>query len=284
MAEAWQLLSWSSRADSGEALRWLEAALTLGGGAEARVHALIAAAGLVGLRGDLPRAAALAEEGLAVAHANDYPFGVAYANFYRGVVAKFGGDLDAAAAHLNQAIVRWRKLDEPYWIALALNNLADVVLWQGDVAGAGALAAEGLAGSRMVGDAYGTALGFGTLAAVACDQGDLPRAVALYAESLALWSAAGDQRGVAGTLAGLAGVAVADGDYRQAARLLGAAAALGEALDAARLVHHERYERALAATRAGLDATAFTQAWNAGHALSPAALAALVAQIVPARN
>ena len=177
MAEVWQLLSWSSRADSGEALRWLEAALTLGGAAEARVHALIAAAGLVGLRGDLPRAAALADEGLAVASANDYPFGVAYACFYRGVVAKFRGDLTAAAMSLNEAIVRWRTLGQTYWMALAMNNLADVVLAQGDVVGASVLAAKGLAGSRAVGDAYGTALGLGSLAAVACDQGDLPRAV-----------------------------------------------------------------------------------------------------------
>ena len=116
---------------------------------------------------------------------------------------------------------------------------------------------------------------------MACDQGDLPRAVELYAESLALWSAAGDQRGVAGTLAGLAGVSIAGGDALRAARLLGAAAALCEAVDAARLVHHERYVRALAATRAGLDAATFTEAWNAGHALTPAGIASLVAEIVP---
>jgi hypothetical protein len=108
--------------------------------------------------------------------------------------------------------------------------------------------------------------------------------VELYAESRALWSAAGDQRGVAGTLAGLAGVSAAGGDYFQAARLLGAAAALGEAVDAARLVHHERYVHALAATRAGLDAATFDQAWAAGHALTPAEIAALVAEIVPARD
>jgi predicted ATPase/transcriptional regulator with XRE-family HTH domain len=284
MAEAWQLLAWSSRADSGEALRWLEAALTLGGGAEAQVHALIAAASLMGLRGDLARATALADEGLAVAHANAYPFGVAYACFYGGIVAKFRGDLDAAAASLNEAIVRWRKLGEPYWMALARNNLADVVLARGDIAGAGVLAAEGLAGSRAVGDAYGTALGCGSLAAVACDQGDLPRAVELYAESLALWSAAGDQRGVAGALAGLAGVSVADGDYLQAARLLGVAAALGEAVEASRLVHHERYERALAATRAILDAATFDEAWAEGRAHSSEGIATLIAEIAPARD
>ena len=284
MAEAWQLLSWSSRADSGEALRWLEAALTLGGAAEARVHALIAAAGLVGMRGDLPRATALADEGLAVADANGYPFGVAYACFYGGVVAKFRGDLTAAATSLNEAIVRWRTLGQTYWMALAMNNLADVVLARGDVAGASALAAEGLAGSRAAGDAYGTALGIGTLAAVACDQGDLPRAIELYAECLALWSAAGDQRGVAGTLAGLAGVSAAGGDYLRAVHLLGAAAALGEAVDASRLVHHERYERALAATRAGLDETELAQAWAAGRARSREEVAALVTQTQPARG
>jgi non-specific serine/threonine protein kinase len=281
MAEAWQLLAWSSRADSKEALRWLEAALILGGGAEARVNALIAAASLMGLRGDLPRAVALADEGRAVAEAHDYPFGVAYALFYGGVIAKLRGDLDTAAESLRGAIDGWRQLGEAYWVALALNNLADVVLAQGDVAAAGELAREGLTGSREVGDAYGTALGFGSLAAVACDQGDVSLALQHYAESFALWSAAGDQRGVAGTLAGLAGVAAASGDYARAARLLGAATALGEAVEAARLVHHERYERALAATQAALDEASFSQAWAAGRALSPTGIASMVAEIEP---
>jgi hypothetical protein len=96
--------------------------------------------------------------------------------------------------------------------------------------------------------------------------------------------AAGGVGGVLGALAGLAGVAVASGDYRQAAHLLGAAAALREAVDAARLVHHERYERALAATRAGLEAAVFAQAWAAGRALTPAEIALLAAEIVPARD
>jgi predicted ATPase/transcriptional regulator with XRE-family HTH domain len=285
LAEAWQLLSWSSRADSAEALRWLEAALAIGsGGAAARVHALIAAASLVGLRGDFPRAAALAEEGLAVSHANDYPFGVAYALFYRGVVEKWTGDLDAAAASLEEAIVRWRPLDEPYWVALAQNNLADIAFARGDIAGAGVLAAEGLAGSRAVGDAYGAALNLGTLAAVTCARGELARAVELYKESRAVWSSLGDQRGVAGALGGLAGVAATEEDYPRAARLLGAAAALGETVGVAVLVHHERYERTLAATRAGLDAATFDAAWAAGRTLSPEGIAALVTEFAPAQD
>jgi hypothetical protein len=82
-------------------------------------------------------------------------------------------------------------------------------------------------------------------------------------------------------LAGLAGVAVAGGDCARAAYLLGAATALGEAVAAARLVHHERYDRALAATRAALDEASFGQAWNAGRSLTSDGLAALIAEIVP---
>jgi hypothetical protein len=83
---------------------------------------------------------------------------------------------------------------------------------------------------------------------------------------------------VTGALAGLAGVSVAVGDDLRATRLLGAAAALGETVDAVFPVHHERYERALAATRAGLDDAAFAAAWAAGRALSPEGIAALVAE------
>jgi hypothetical protein len=88
---------------------------------------------------------------------------------------------------------------------------------------------------------------------------------------------------VAGTLAGLAGVSVANGDYVRAARLLGAAAALGESVGASHLVHHEQYERVLAATRAGLDQATFTQAWAAGRALAPEEIAAL-AEVAPGRE
>jgi predicted ATPase/transcriptional regulator with XRE-family HTH domain len=283
LAEAWQLLSWSSRADSAEALRWLEAALALGGDdTAARVHALIAAASLVGLRGDFSRATDLAAEGLEVSEANNYPFGVAYSLFYGGVVAKWRGDFNAATECLEEAIDRWRGLGEPYWMALSQNNLADITFERGDIEGAGDLAAEGLAGSRAVGDAYGIGLGLGTLAAVACARGELAQAVALLEEGLAVWSSLGDQRGVAGTLAGLASVSAARGDYSRAAHLLGAAAALGEAVGVALLVHNEQYERVLAATRAALGEATFDAACAAGRVLSPEGIAELVAEIAPA--
>jgi hypothetical protein len=207
-----------------------------------------------------------------------------YSLFYGGVVAKWRGDLNAAAASLEEAIDRWRGLDEPYWIALAQNNLADITFERGDIEGAGALAAEGLAGSRAVGDAYGTGLGLGTLAAVACARGDLAHSVELCKESFAVWSSLGDQRGVAGALAGLAGVSVARGDALRAALLLGAAASLGEAVGVALLVHHEQYERILAATRAALDAATFDAAWTAGRSLSTEAIALLVADFAPVRD
>ncbi len=82
----------------------------------------------MGLRGDLRRATALADEGRAVSEANGYPFGVAYALYYGGIVAKFRGDLEAAAAMFNEAAVRWRQLGESNWVALTLNNLAGVAL------------------------------------------------------------------------------------------------------------------------------------------------------------
>ncbi len=85
-------------------------------------------------------------------------------------------------------------------------------------------------------------------------------------------------------VAGLAGVSVAVGDDLRATRLLGAAEALGETVDAAFLVHHERRERALAATRAGLDDAAFAAAWAAGRALSPEGIAALVAEFSRTRE
>jgi predicted ATPase/transcriptional regulator with XRE-family HTH domain len=284
LAEAWQLLAWSSRADYEEALRWLEAASTLEGGGETRVHAIIAASGLAALRGDHARAVALAREGLAISLARDYPFGIAYALFYLGVAEEWGGDLDSAAARYEEAITRWQHLGDLYWAALGQTNLGVVTLWQGDADAARSLVDGGLAGSRQGGDAWSIALGLGAVAAVACAQGELTRARELYAESLALWSSMRDQRGVAGTLAGLAGVSVAAGDPSRAARLLGAAAAMGEAIGASHLVHHGEFERALAATRAALSETAFAQEWAAGRTLTPEGISTLVAELAPVRG
>lgn len=279
LTEAWQLLAWSSRVDSGEALRWLETALTLGGGTAARAHALIAAAGLEALRGNHGRAADLAAEGLAISQSSDYPFGLAYGLFYLGVAEEWGGDLASAASRYADALARWEALEEPYWVALTQTKLGIAQFWLGDDAGAAALAELGLAGSRGVGDAWCIALALGALAAIACERGELPRATELYAESLALWTSMGDQRGVAGTLAGLAGVSLSGGDRARAAFLLGVAATLGEAVQASHLMLHEQHQRVLSTTRASLDKSTFEREWTAGRALTPEQIAILVADV-----
>ena len=91
--------------------------------------------------------------------------------------------------------------------------------------------------------------------------------------------------GKVGTEAFLKAMEAAGVPLRESYRVVTAfQGALGEALAVYRLVHHEQYERVLAATRAGLDEATFDAEWAAGRALDADGIAALAAEIAPARE
>ena len=103
---------------------------------------------------------------------------------------------------------------------------------------------------------------------MALARGEYERAGGLYRESLALQREVGEKRDIAECLEGLAGVAGEQGRAERATRLLGAAEALREEVGAPLPpADRARYERSVAAVRAGLDEETFESAWAQGRAM-----------------
>lgn len=95
-------------------------------------------------------------------------------------------------------------------------------------------------------------------------------ATTAYGEALDHAEAVGGWWIVADALSGFAGIAVSRGQAEQAARLLGTVDALCTAAGRPLVPHHLQQKRALADTRAALDAPAFAAAWAHGRACPPA--------------
>ncbi len=184
--------------------------------------------------------------------------------FGLGAVAEYQGDDDEAAARHEQALALFREVEDKAGIAWALENLADAAFRRGNDEQAAVLAAEALAAAREAGDTRRVTIALAGVAQVACERSDLPAAVAALRECVVLCRDSGHRLGLANALAGFARVATVMKRFDSAARLLGSATALREAVGVARLLHHEQYRRALAATRAGIDEPAFAAAWNDG--------------------
>ena len=261
---------WNFRGHLSEGRHWLAVGLAQPGTAPTtRADALFAAAVLAGLQGDDRQAAAFGAEGLRIACAHDYRFGIGRALFVLAFTAERGGDVEWAAALYEESLAPLREAGHSRWVAQALVALADVTHLRGDADRAGVLAAEALALARQIGHAWVITLALGVLAHIACERDDVVRAVSLYEESLALSRSLGDQRGVAGTLGGIAAIVLARGQPERATRLLGAAQALGDSIGVTHLGHHLYYERILVAARAALNEPVFADAWDEGQALLP---------------
>ena len=151
---------------------------------------------------------------------------------------------------------------------MTLSVLGTVTHAQGDDELATALYEESLGLSTTIGYKWGMALALCRLGTVIHTQGDDELAMALYEESLALRQELGDKHGLAECLEGLAGVAVAQGQLERASRLLGATETLRQAAGAPLSPSERiRYDRDIAAVRAGLGAAAFAAAWATGKAM-----------------
>jgi len=101
---------------------------------------------------------------------------------------------------------------------------------------------------------------------VALAQGDHERAAALYQEALTMQWELRERRDMAECLEALAAVAEEQGQVERAARLFGAAEALREEVGAPLPpADRARYERYVAAVRAGLDEETFESTWAQGR-------------------
>lgn len=261
---------WFRRGHIGEGRARLGRALALAGPepTAAKGHALRWAAELALWGGDLPAAAALGREGLAVWDAVGDPRGRVLVLHVLALVEQHHGRWDAAAALFGEELAYWREVGETGAVGVVLMFLGMVAYGQGDPARARALVDEAAALFRAAGDRTWLAAMDAYLGLFAAAEGWLPEAARRYRACLHGFAAAGDASLLHTPLPGLAALAVEVGLPEAAARLLGAADAqlqrTGAGLPPFR---RPAYERAGAEARAALGETGFAAAHATGRGL-----------------
>jgi non-specific serine/threonine protein kinase len=192
------------------------------------------------------------------------------------------GGFPRAAALLEEGLALARRAGDAWLAARCLGELSAVALYGGEPQRARRLAGESLALGEELGDQRTIVEAFRAEGWAALALGEFARAQARLGESLALYRAAGVQWGVAFCLEGLAAVAARQGQPERAARLGGAAEALREAMGAPPPPpHRAHYERYLNAARGRVGAAAWTTAWAAGRALPREEAIALALALAP---
>jgi predicted ATPase/DNA-binding SARP family transcriptional activator len=180
--------------------------------------------------GALDDARTLGEDALRLALAGGDERGIATALLNLGMIEREAGQLPRAAELLGESLAVWRKLDDPAFIALATINLGTVHRLSGDTVKAHALFGESDALYARIGDRFSLAViaqNRGHLARLECDA---ERANTLYADAMRLFDAVGSAEGVIESIEWIAVTLGSRGETDAALHLLGAAAAARQAL------------------------------------------------------
>jgi non-specific serine/threonine protein kinase len=186
-----------------------------------------------------------------------------------GLLASQQGDLRRAVARLEEGLALYRQLGDRWLIGVALQCLGEVTLRQGNLERAATASAEALALFRKGDNRVSVAITLVNLGWVAHKRGEGARAETLGCEALAMFRQMGAARHCAEALDLLAGTAAAAGQGARAAHLVGAATAVREALGAPQPpAERADVEQAVSAARAALSEQAWGAAFAVGQALS----------------
>ena len=296
---------WHVRGYFEEGRRWLEQALAKDSRAPARAKALEAVGGLAHDQGDIVRAEAAAQEGLALSARADTDIGLV-ASFRRtlGIAAEREGDYERATGLYGESLALYREAEDTWGIAASLLSLGNVQVVREEHERAKELYREALILSRESGDPDQYATGLANLGYEHLLEGDHEQATALNEEAARLYRDRGSRGGLVYALDNLAWAALVRGDHERARilheetlalcwelgdKLIGsesleglacAAAARGEAERSARLFGTAKslgYQQApaerslrepyLAAARSQLEEAAWKAAWEEGQAM-----------------
>jgi predicted ATPase/DNA-binding CsgD family transcriptional regulator len=260
------------------ASRWHDRAIELyqdTGDLSGLAKAYLHAGGTALYRGDFDQAADLGARALAAARAAGDRQQIMNALGTLGVIAMRNDDLRHAEALFTEALQIAREIGDQNGRAISMWLLGWVFLFQHKLDAASRWAEQFVALARELGDVFGLASGVQLLGYIDLEREDYSQAERCFIESLrAVWQAR-SMRSIAECLEGLAGTAAGTGASERAARLLGAAAALRERVGTPiRVRQVERYERTVAAARAGLSEAEFTAlhaeggAWPLEQAIS----------------
>jgi predicted ATPase/DNA-binding CsgD family transcriptional regulator len=170
---------WWRRGYYAEGRRWLEEALARAPEAQAsvRTRALVAAGAILTVQGDVARARAVLEEGLALAQQQQDPTDIAHVHTEMGLGAVFAGDVEEATRRLHEALRRWEALGNPEGLGETLFYLGLAADTTGDAAAAAAHYTAALQRFGAAGDAHFAGFVRCYLGVIMWKRGDLPRAV-----------------------------------------------------------------------------------------------------------
>jgi predicted ATPase len=258
---------WRVRGYLHEGRSWVAAALAHAdvGDPTTRLR-LLQGAGLIAVAlGDYGWAAAVSEQGAALAREPGTSGSAALSLHTLGVVALDQGQYAQAAKLFEEAQVLYQADGEVAWRPVALSHLGLAMTELGDEPRAIALWEEVLADGN---NRFAVAYALQHLGAVLGRRGEYRAAADRFQQSLAVWQELGDMWFLASCLGSVAAVAVACRQWEQGAILLGAAAVLRET-SGGTIRPRERtlHEETLAAVRAGLDERDFATASADGRAM-----------------
>jgi predicted ATPase/DNA-binding XRE family transcriptional regulator len=264
---------WYTRGYAREGLWWLEAALTRGAGAQeasARSRALTWATTLAWTQGDLERATALGEEGLALARDMGDPSNMAAALFAVGRAALFADRLGRASELIEEAAAFQRASGDAASLARSLMLLGWATEARGDHGRAMALREEALALSLKAEDDFTTVYLWALGAFAALGLGDHRRARELGKEGLELSRQRNMRRHTAVHLHVLASLESQQGRPIRSARLTGAAEAMYRGIDNVfNSVEGRLFGPYTATSRARIGDAAWESARNEGREMTP---------------
>jgi ATP/maltotriose-dependent transcriptional regulator MalT len=271
---------WHMRGLTGIGLRWMDRALPLlEGSTRARAQALIVAGAMLTERGQMDRAFAVVEEGLACTTETDLQtrtFGL----IVYGIVLISQGALAKAKQAFDQSLAQARACGDRVFEGLSLIVLGYATGIEGDYEGAVRCLEQGERVLRAEGALWELALLLDIRSIIAHSRGEDYRQTAHYLrEGVFLCLQTRDLSTLVSALEGLAGALAGLGEGETAARLLGASEARREMIgvfDYNSNNARERYKHCVSMIRTQLDEAGLARAWQQGRTMSLQEIGALI--------
>ncbi|WP_173052815.1 BTAD domain-containing putative transcriptional regulator [Phytohabitans houttuyneae] len=264
---------WDRHGHYREGRAWLARALELPAEVPAlvRARALDSAAGLAAIQGDLPAAAAEAEESARLSREAGDGAGAARALTTSGLAAFYAGDNPRAVRVLEESVRRARAAGDRGQAGFALMYLSATALARGDWAEAVRRCDEGEPELRAVGDPEGLAWIDICRSGAAWRTGDRPAAADALREAIRGFQSLDHRWGLSICLQLAAAMAADRADHRRAVWLAATSEAQRHEVAAAQMPFLKQWlDSTIAACRQALDGAAFTDSWQSGQATPPA--------------
>lgn len=284
LADTW--LYWALRGTAGEALSWIEQLLanpaTCKLPANEQAPAYLALAGLRYATGAIAAtfsAATAAVERFGESRSDLQ--GLAEALVIQGSAALFSGDVSAAVDPLRDAIAISEEVSDRWTYAHAVIATSQLQMLTGDLETSRTTIQDAELVARELGCAFTLATALNMRASLALAAGSFGDALEPLTEAASLATEVGTTWTLVYTLPALAIVAGRQGLPDVATVLLsaGAATAKASSLVVSFPPDRDSAESYLGQLRAQLDDAAFTEAWQHGQDLAPAAMSEYIAQI-----